>query len=249
NLRSVEGGWKRWKPSDLSERIEKYRGMTLPIDEGVGQIRENLIRLGLDERTLVLFFSDNGAAAYDFPSGSPDLRGNKGSVYEGGHKVPFIAWWPGKIKAGSVSDVPAITLDIMPTLLSLAALKPSASRPLDGVDLSPVLLKQQPLPKRPLYWASLSNSGVRSEAMRDGPWKLVVNHPRARKGSFENAKLELYHLPNDPSEQNDVAAKHKNRATEMHDRLTDWYAGTQENVAPQEGGWGEFDTSPSTSGR
>ena len=124
--------------------------MTLPIDEGMGQIREKLVSLGLDRTTLVLFFSDNGAAAYDFPSGSPNLRGNKGSVYEGGHKVPFIAWWPGKIEAGSKSDAPGITLDIMPTLLSLAGLQPATDRPLDGVDLSPVLFNQQPLHDAPL---------------------------------------------------------------------------------------------------
>ena len=148
--RSEEEGWKRWKPADFEERIEKYRGMTLPIDEGVGQIREKLVSLGLDRKTLVLFFSDNGAAAYDFPSGSPDLRGNKGSVYEGGHKVPFIAWWPGKIAAGSENDAPAITLDIMPTLLSLAGLEPPTDRPLDGVDISGLLLGRKALVRAPV---------------------------------------------------------------------------------------------------
>ena len=210
--------------------------MTLPIDEGVGQIREKLVSLGLDRKTLVLFFSDNGASS-DFPSGSPELRGNKGSVYEGGHKVPFIAWWPGKIEAGSKSDVPGITLDIMPTLLSLAGLQPAADRPLDGVDLSPVLLKQQPLHDRPLYWASLSNGGARSEAMRDGPWKLVVNHPKARTGSFENEQAELYRLDQDPSEKTDLAGQEPDRAAAMLRRLKAWYADTQRTATPQLGGW------------
>lgn len=235
--RSEEDGWKRWKPADFEERIEKYRGMTLPIDEGVGQIRETLIRLGLDRTTLVLFFSDNGAAAYDFPSGSPVLRGNKGSVYEGGHKVPFIAWWPGRIEAGSESHAPAITLDIMPTLLSLAGLKPEVDRPLDGVDLSPVLFRQQLLPERPLYWASLGNGGNRAEAMRDGPWKLVVNHSKARKGSFENEQAELYRLDVDPSEKTDLAGKEADRAEAMLTRLRAWYADTQRTATPQLGGW------------
>ena len=235
--RSEEGGWNRWKPADEDERIEKYRGMTLPIDEGVGQIREKLISLGLDRRTLVLFFSDNGAAAYDFPSGSPEFRGNKGSVYEGGHKVPFIAWWPGKIEAGSECDAPAITLDIMPTLLSFAGLEHPAGRPLDGVDLSQVLLKQQPLPERPLYWASLGNGGNRAEAMRDGPWKLVVQHPQASKGSFENEQVELYRLDQDPSETTDLAAKQPDRAAAMLMRLKAWYADTQRTSTPQLGGW------------
>ncbi|MCA8985516.1 MAG: sulfatase-like hydrolase/transferase [Planctomycetaceae bacterium] len=236
-VRRTEEGWNRWKPADEAERIEKYRGMTLPIDEGVGQIREKLVSLEIDRKTLVLFFSDNGAAAYDFPSGSPNLRGNKGSVYEGGHKVPFIAWWPGRIAPGSESDIPGITLDIMPTLLSLAGLEPPADRPLDGIDLSPVLLKQQRIPERPLYWASLDNGGNRSEAMRDGPWKLVVQHPQARKGSFENEQLELYRLDEDSSEKTDLAGEEPDRAVTMLNRLKTWYAETQKNATPQVGGW------------
>jgi arylsulfatase A len=235
--RSEEDGWKRWKPADDNERIEKYRGMTLPIDEGVGQIRRKLVSLGLDRKTLVLFFSDNGAAAYDFPSGSPELRGNKGSVYEGGHKVPFIAWWPGTITAGSKSDAPAFTLDIMPTLLSLAGVEPSVNRPLDGVDLSPLLLHGKVPSERPLFWASLGNGGARAEAMRDGPWKLVVHHPKARKGSFENPQVELYRLDQDPSEKTDLAGEQSDRAAAMLKRLQAWYADTQRTATPQLGGW------------
>ena len=234
--RTEEEGWKRWKPADERERIDKYRGMTLPIDRGVGQIRDKLVSLGLDRKTLVLFFSDNGASG-DFPSGSPALRGNKGSVYEGGHKVPFIAWWPGKVEPGSESDAPAITLDIMPTLLALAGVEPPTGRPLDGVDLSPALLKRQPLPERPLYWASLSNGGDRAEAMRDGPWKLVVHHPKARKGSFDNEQVELYRLDRDPSEKTDLAAEEADRAAAMLTQLKAWYADTQRTATPQPGGW------------
>ncbi len=199
-VRRTTDGWNRWKAANDAERIEKLKGMTMPIDEGVGQIRKLLVELGLSERTLVLFFSDNGASA-DFPSGDPKLRGRKGSVYEGGHRVPFIAWWPGKIAAGSSNADPTITLDVMPTLLSLASVESPSTRPLDGVDLSPILLRRERLPSRPLFWASLSNGGNRAEAFREGIWKLVVQHPKAAPGSFENEKLELYHLPNDPSEQ------------------------------------------------
>ncbi len=234
--RNEEEGWNRWKPADEAERIEKYRGMTLPIDEGVGQIREKLVSLGIDRRTLVLFFSDNGASG-DFPSGSPDLRGNKGSVYEGGHKVPFIAWWPGRIEAGSESDAPGITLDVMPTLLSLAAVEPPADRALDGVDLTPLLLHGTAPPERPLFWASMSNNGRRAEAMRDGPWKLVVNHPGADPGTFENEELELYRLDRDPSETTDLADQHPDRAAAMLEQLEAWYADTQRTATPQVGGW------------
>ena len=234
--RTEAEGWKRWKPANESDRIEKFHGITLPIDEGVGQIRKTLVRLGLDRNTLVLFFSDNGASA-DFPSGSPNLRGRKGSVYEGGHKVPFIAWWPGRVKAGTTSDSLGITLDVMPTLLALAGVESSQEHPLDGVDLSPLLLKSEEPAGRPLYWASLSNRGSRCEAMREGPWKLVVQHPKAKPGSFENEVVELYRLDRDPGEQTDLAARETVRAAAMLKKLKDWYADTQHTAPKQPGGW------------
>ncbi|MCB1062852.1 MAG: sulfatase-like hydrolase/transferase [Verrucomicrobiae bacterium] len=236
-IRRTEGEWKRWEPANEAERIEKFRGMTLPIDDGVGQIRRTLIELGLDEKTLVLFFSDNGPAR-DLPSGSPALRGGKGSVYEGGHKVPFIAWWPGQIKAGSESEVPGMTLDVMPTLLKLAQVEWSTDRPLDGIDLSPILFQQKVPPKaRPLFWASLSNGGSRSEAMREGPWKLVVNHFKAKPGTFDNESVELYRLDRDPSEEKNLFAEESETAKEMLVRLKAWYADTQATATPQLGGW------------
>lgn len=234
--RSEAEGWKRWKPANKAERIEKYKGMTLPIDVGVGQIRQTLVDLGLDQNTFVLFFSDNGPAR-DFPSGSPQWRGGKGSVYEGGHRVPAIAWWPGKIKAGTSSNIPAISIDVMPTLLSLAKVKVPEDRPLDGVDLSPVLLKQQTVAKRPLFWASLSNNGRRSEAMRHGPWKLVVQHPKAKPGTFENEKIELYRLDLDPGEQKNRVKQEPEQAAAMLKELKDWYQDTQSTATPQPGGW------------
>ncbi|QDT44452.1 Arylsulfatase [Gimesia alba] len=234
--RSEAEGWKRWKPANEAERIEKYRGMTLPVDEGVGQIREFLVKSGLDKNTFVLFFSDNGPSR-DFPSGSPKWRGGKGSVYEGGHRVPAIAWWPGKIKAGTVSNVQAISIDVMPTLLGIAGVKQPEDRPLDGVDLAPVLFEQKTLPERPLFWASLSNRGGRSEAMRQGPWKLVVLHPRAKPGTFENEKLELYRLDQDPGEKNNLLKQEPQQAAKMLKQLKDWYRDTQSTATPQPGGW------------
>tara|TARA_R110002095_G_scaffold152237_4_gene132254 strand:- start:286797 stop:288146 length:1350 start_codon:yes stop_codon:yes gene_type:complete len=234
--RSEAEGWKRWKPANKEERIEKYRGMTLPVDKGVGQIREFLEKSGLDKNTFVLFFSDNGPSR-DFPSGSPKWRGGKGSVYEGGHRVPAIAWWPGKIEAGTVSDVPAISIDVMPTLLGIAGVKQPKDRPLDGVDLAPVLFEQQTVTERPLFWASLSNRGTRSEAMRQGPWKLVVLHPRAKPGTFENEKLELYRLDQDPSEKNNLLKQEPEQAAKMLKQLKDWYRDTQSTATLQPGGW------------
>ncbi len=235
-VQRTETEWRRWKAGSPQETVDKFRGMTLPVDEGVGQIRAALEKHGIAKNTVILFFTDNGPTP-EAPSGNPQWRGNKGSVYEGGHKVPFIAWWPGKIAAGSESNVPAITIDIMPTLLALAGLPSRAGRRLDGVDISGLLLEGKAPPDRPLFWAALGNNGARQEAMRDGPWKLVVNHPKAKPGSFANENVELYRLDQDPSEKNDLAPLERERAAALHLRLKAWYADTQRDATPQPGGW------------
>ena len=235
-VQRTETEWRRWQAGSPQETVEKFRGMTLPVDEGVGQIRAALEKHGIAKNTVILFFTDNGPTP-EAPSGNPKWRGNKGSVYEGGNKVPFIAWWPGRIAAGSESDAPAITLDIMPTLLALAGVPAPAGRRLDGVDLSGLLLAGKAPPARPLFWAALGNNGARQEAMREGPWKLVVNHPKAKPGSFENEQVELYRLDRDPSEKTDLAKIEPAQAAALHTRLKAWYADTQRDATPQPGGW------------
>lgn len=236
-VRRTTEKWDRWKWREVSkeERIAKYKGMTMPIDEGVGQLRRALIDLGIEKNTFVLFFSDNGPSG-DFRSGSPKLRGGKGTVYEGGHKVPAIAWWPGRIQPGAESDQPLISIDVMPTLIGLAGAQ-LPKRALDGVDISSVFLKGATLEPRPFYWASLSNRGGRSEAMRDGVWKLVVQHPKAKPGTFENERVELFRLDRDPSEKTDLSKRQPERAAKMLKRLKAWYANTQETSTKQPGGW------------
>jgi arylsulfatase A-like enzyme len=233
-VRRTAERWDRWKWQEVSEkqRIEKYRGMTMPIDEGVGALRQLLVESGIAEKTLLLFFSDNGPSR-DFPSGSEGLRGWKGDVYEGGHKVPAIAWWPGRIEAGSESSEPLMTIDVMPTLLALAGAEPP-SRELDGIDFSPLLLSGEPLSQRPLFWASLSNQGRRAEAIRDGHWKLVVNHPGAAPRTFENPQLELYDLTVDPAETNNLAARYPERTAAMHGTITRWLTDVASTATSQQ---------------
>ena len=234
-IRRTVKQWNRWKWQDHTpqERIEKFKGMTMPLDEGVGQLRRTLVELGIDNNTFVLFFSDNGPAG-DWPD-TDDFRGRKGSIYEGGHKVPAIAWWPGKIAAGSESDEPLISSDVMPTALQLAGANTPGN--LDGISFADVFLSGKTMPKRPLFWASLSNNGQRSEAIREENWKLVVQHKKARPGSFQNPSLELYNLKEDPSEKSNVAKQYPDRAAAMSKRLTAWYEDTQATATKQPGGW------------
>ncbi|MEC5128979.1 sulfatase-like hydrolase/transferase [Verrucomicrobiales bacterium BCK34] len=242
-VRRTEDEWNRWDWKNASEEewIEMYKGMTLPVDEGIGEIRRILEEQGIAENTLILFFSDNGPAS-DLPSDSSQWRGKKGSVYEGGHRVPALAWWPGKIQQGQVSDATLLSLDVMPTLLSLAGVKADAYK-LDGKDISSLLLKGNPVEGRPLFWASMGNGGQRAEAMREGPWKLVVLHPKAKPGTFENEKVELYHLEDDPGESTDLANREPERTAAMLGKLKHWYAETRKGKTEQPGGWLETGSS------
>ena len=235
-IRRTVDGWDRWKWQNHTpeERVEKFKGMTLPLDEGVGQLRKTLVDLGIEQNTFVLFFSDNGPAG-DWPD-TDDFRGRKGSVYEGGHKVPAIAWWPGTIAPGTSSNIPLISIDVMPTMLDLAGV--SSGVKFDGRSFRDIVTGQKKtMPSRPLYWASLSNSGNRSEAMRLQDWKLVVLHPKATPGTFENPRVELYNLEIDPSETTNIAEQHPERAKQMRAQLESWYNETQATATNQPGGW------------
>ena len=204
-----------------------------------------LVELGL-KNTLFLFFSDNG----DSPrtaTGSPRLRGQETMFTKAARVSRQSLWWPGKIEAGSSTDVLSITLDVMPTILSVAGIEPDANKAMDGVDLSPVLFENKGLEERTLFWASLSNHGSRSEAMRDGFWKLVVQHPKAKPGTFENEQVELFDLSIDEGETNNLAAEHPDRAAEMLQRIKDWYAEARETATVQPGGWLKATSQPKTS--
>jgi arylsulfatase A-like enzyme len=236
-VRRTVDRWERWKWQDHTpeERIAKLKGMTMPLDDGVGQIRETLVELGVDRNTLVLFFSDNGPAG-DWPD-TDDYRGRKGSIYEGGHKVPAIAWWPGTIPAGSSSNEPLISIDVMPTVLDFAGV--SSKVQFDGVSFRDVVTNRGKISRRPLFWASLSNNGRRSEAMRLDDWKLVVLHPEAAPGTFDHPRTELYHLADDPGETMDVSEKQPERVSRMLAQLRSWYSETQATATQQPGGWAE----------
>tara|TARA_R110000850_G_scaffold30727_3_gene84876 strand:+ start:2956 stop:4458 length:1503 start_codon:yes stop_codon:yes gene_type:complete len=220
----------------IPHQEEAMKQMILEMDKGVTQIRDKVVELGLDKNTFILFFSDNGDAR-NTATGSPLYRGQKGTVYEGGHRVPAIAWWPGKIKPDTQTDALAISLDVMPTILSIADIEPAKDRPLDGVDLAPVLFDQQSMRNRPLYWGYISNKGERSEAMRFGPWKLVVQHPDAKSGTYENETIELYQLDSDPGEESDLASEESKRSASMLKKLKAWRSDTQRTATPQPGGW------------
>lgn len=210
--------------------------MTDALDEGVGQLRQKLIELNLEKNTLVFFFSDNGGTSRNYSSHS-DFRGTKGSVWEGGHRVPAIAWWPGNVNAGTVTNEVGISIDLMPTILKLANAPLPIGHFLDGIDLSPLLFEKAVLPERSLFWSYIGNTGNRQEAMREGPWKLVVDHPRATPGTFENEKFYLFNLEEDIGEETNLVDQHPERTSQMADQVKTWYHEVSSTATRQPGGW------------
>ena len=183
-----------------------YAAMISRMDRDIGRLMTLLKELGLDDKTLVLFASDNGAV---FPiSGTDpaffrsngDLRGFKQDLYEGGIRTPFLARWPGRIKAGATSDFVGAFWDVMPTLCELAGT--SAPADTDGISIVPTLLGQPGQRQHDhLYWEYHSGGGI--QAVRFGDWKAVRNSVNKAPA----ATPELYNLATDPREKTDVAAQ------------------------------------------
>ncbi len=171
------------------------------IDWSTGQILDKLRKLGIDDNTLVLFTSDNGGAR---GSSNLPLRGGKGTTWEGGHRVCFVARWPGQIPAGTVSDELAVSVDILPTFAALAGGKVPNDRVIDGKDIRPLLLsdKPEPTPHLAYYYYFMRHLN----AVRSGRWKLHVARMSGRYPDFSpNRVSELYDLHNDIGETANVA--------------------------------------------
>ena len=190
----------------LSSSWNKYLAMIESIDESVGRINTKLKDLGLEENTVVIFTSDNGAIP-SYTSLAP-LRGNKGMFYEGGVREPFIAKWPGHIEAGTTCDVPIIGTDLYQTFLEMAGADKPNNYDLDGESLMPLLTQSGSLQREAIFWHSpiylAAAYGINerfrttpSSAMRMGPWKMIE--------FFETGNIELYNLDDDIGEENDLA--------------------------------------------
>jgi arylsulfatase A-like enzyme len=176
------------------------------IDANVGRLLAAIRDEGIAERTLVVFTSDNGPwLTMGLQGGSAGLlRDGKGSTWEGGMRVPGIAWWPGRIKPGTTSEV-ANAMDLFTTALALAGAQVPSDRPIDGVDLTPLLLEGKPLPRRAFFYYR----GDQLAACRLGEWKA---HFFTQTGYGQPRQVHetplLFHLGHDPSENRNAAAEH-----------------------------------------
>lgn len=191
-----------------------YAAMITRLDAEVGRIVELVHELGLDDRTVFVFTSDNGplydrvgGTDADFFDSAGGLRGRKGSFYEGGFRVPGIVRWKGRVSAGTSDRVTGFE-DWLPTLLELAGAKEAIPANIDGISFAPTLLGSHQEPRPFLYRESAGYGG--QQAVRAGDWKALRRNlnPGPKAGDQKPGEIELYHLAEDPHEVRDVAGEH-----------------------------------------
>jgi arylsulfatase A-like enzyme len=223
----------RDKPPAGGHNNPTYAAMIASVDESLGRILALLDELQLAKQTLVIFSSDNGGVggyvreglkmSGDVTDNAP-LRSGKGSLYEGGIRVPYLFRWPGKIPPGTTCEVPICSVDLYPTLLEVASARPPADYPLDGVSYLGLLTSggTSGLARDAIYWhfpgyLGAGKGGWRTTpvgVVRAGDWKLLE--------FYEDGRLELYNLRDDLGEQNNLAGQRPDRARQMQTQLAAW---------------------------
>ncbi len=195
-----------------------YAAMVEALDLAVGKVLRALDENGVADRTLVIFFSDNGglSTSEGSPTSNLPLRAGKGWLYEGGIREPLLIRWPGHTKPGSTCDAPVLSTDFFPTILEAASLPLLPGQHRDGASLAPLLdnPKGPFAPGRALFWHYPhwgNQGGIPGAALRDGKWKLV---------SWDWKKdCELYNLADDPGEKNNLAERFPERAAAMRKKI------------------------------
>ncbi|MEM7143838.1 MAG: sulfatase [Verrucomicrobiota bacterium] len=205
---------------DHVQRNPVNAGMIHALDENIGRIMRALDDQGLTDETLLIFTSDNGGNHYaDLPqkTNNAPLRAGKGSAYEGAYRVPLIVRWPGKVSAGGESGEPVTSVDFFPTFRALSGQEQKGNQTADGVNLLPLLLRQEPLQRKALYWhyphyhqGGASPHGV----IRKGAYRLIEH--------FDGTPVELYDIENDIGETVNLAYSMPEKTTELLDDLRRW---------------------------
>lgn len=190
-----------------------YAAMVSAVDDGVGKLLNKLNEMNLEEETLVFFLSDNGGPEQHNSSDNGPLRAGKGSVFEGGVRIPFAVQWPGHLPAGSVYEKPVISLDMFATAVALAGAPTDPGKPLDGINLMPYLTgRNDEAPHDYLFWRKLDQQEY---AVRDGNSGMKFVIPK-------NHQEMLFDLDKDLSEQNDISSEKAEVATELNRRRKQW---------------------------
>lgn len=206
---------EKWGIIPDRHNVKKHiRAMVESVDKSVGKIIAALRDAGIEKNTLVIFSSDNGgyteykSGGFRNISSNGPFRGQKGDVYEGGHRVPFIAYWPDKINGGTVNNSLIMTMDMFPTFLMLANNKVPDSLKPDGKNILPVLFGNKKSARRTVCWKIRNN-----KAIRKGRWKLDVT---------ESKGTELFDLDSDPGESKNLAVQYPRLVKKLMAEYTIW---------------------------
>ncbi len=205
-------------PGIADKNRRTYAAMVSVMDEQIAAVLAALERKGMRDNTLVVFHSDNGGvrtAAFageietkgELPASNGPFRDGKGSLYEGGTRAVALANWPGRIKSGKVDGMLHV-VDMLPTLAGLAGASLAGTKPLDGKDAWPTLSAGAPSPRSDVVY----NIEMFRGAVRDGDWKLLWRTPLP-------SALELYNIPQDPSEKTNLAAQNPEKVKELQGRI------------------------------
>lgn len=207
------------RPRD-EEDARKIYGMVTNIDDNIGRLWDQLDRLNLTDNTLIIFLTDNGPQQIRYTGG---LRATKGTVYEGGIRVPFFMHWPGHLPENHEVPTYAAHLDLMPTLLDIAGVDASLPHAIDGQNLMPAIRGEDVAwAERPLffYWQRGLPEPYRNIAVREGNYKLVGQS--GHDAALED--LELFDIAADPYEQTNVVAEQPEVAARLRGLFDAWYA-------------------------
>jgi arylsulfatase A-like enzyme len=197
-----------------------YAAMIDSLDQSVGRIRETVDKLGLAERTIIIFTSDNGGRV-PTTSNAP-LRVGKGSCYEGGVRVPLIVYWPGVTAGGGTCDVPVITMDLFSTILAITGQANAQPADCDGLSLVPLLKGTGALPDRSLFWhyphyQHYQQGGTTPYgAIRRGDYRLIE--------FYDDNRVELYNVRDDIGEEHDLASQMPDLVNSLREELNAWRA-------------------------
>jgi arylsulfatase A-like enzyme len=243
-LQSRQSSLDKFKAKKPGEQHKDplYAGCTYDLDDAIGILLAKLRELGIDQRTMIVFTSDNGATGGSLQE---PLRGNKGSYHEGGIREPFIVRWPGVVKPGSRCDVPVINLDLYPTFLTAAGAAVPKDKILDGESLLPLLRSEGALKRASIFWhfpGYLDNPVTRGRdpVFRTRPvtvinhdhWKLYLYHEEwqldgGRAALATNNAVELYNLREDIGERKNLAKDNIEKRDALLDELLAWMAHTK----------------------
>lgn len=226
--------WHQKVPAEIVGEVPcQYSACILHLDAAVGRIVDAIDKAGQRDNTLIVFTSDNGGSTAQnndtkypddncpngrLPGNNKPLKGQKGTLYEGGIRVPTIARWPGKLNPGTQFESPACVIDWMPTFCKLAGAKTDPdSLKWDGINLWPALTGTTKLPERTIH---IAGPGGNRWAVRDNNWKLILTESKSRD-TPQPPRIELFNLANDPNETTNLAKSNPDKVSTLKAKLTD----------------------------